>query len=41
MHGMTSNLSRRMGLNAVEKKAAEGKAPVHEPEPGAEGPGRP
>jgi hypothetical protein len=36
MRGMTTGLSRRMGLSAEEKKP---EAEHHEPEPGAEGPG--
>lgn len=36
MHGMTSGLSRKMGLTAEEKKDEEER---HEIEPGAEGPG--
>lgn len=38
MRGMSSRLSRTMGLQAEKKEATEG-APHHEPEPGAEGPG--
>ncbi|NUU23885.1 MAG: flavodoxin [Streptomycetaceae bacterium] len=38
MRGMSSGLSRKMGLQAEKKEAAEGK-PHHDPEPGAEGPG--
>jgi len=39
MRGMTSGLSRKMGLQAEGKKAAAGDPNTHEPEPGAEGPG--
>lgn len=39
MRGMTSGLSRKMGLQAEENKAAAGEENIHEPEPGAEGPG--
>jgi flavodoxin len=38
MRGMTSNLSRKMGLQGAEKKAVAGDG-GREPEPGAEGPG--
>src|SRR5215210_2995424 len=38
MRGMTSRLSRRMGVSAEEKTAAAG-GTAHELEPGAEGPG--
>jgi hypothetical protein len=39
IRGMTSGLSRKMGLQAEAKKAAAGDESTHEPEPGAEGPG--
>jgi len=38
MRGMTSSLSRKMGVSAEEKSVVAG-GPSHELEPGAEGPG--